>query len=291
MKHIVSIGFPIYNEEKLLKSKIESLLLQTFEDFELLISDNGSTDQTEKICREFADKDSRIKYFRHEKNNGQYWNFRFVLSKATGKYFLWTAADDTILPKFIEKCVKILDVKENVVGVISKIRVKEKQNRKFSRLNEKLEKMGISFRPMKIYSISGNYEKKVRAYFKEMPWPMMWSVFRREVFQKSCIIDSLGYDAVCVMNVMKFGGIHCIDEELFIGNATGSNSAGMIAITKIFNSGMLGKIFPYYPLSNHMYHILGKKLFFKNFHHILRINLDASFLIFIDILEKIKRKI
>lgn len=286
----VSIGFPIFNEEKLLTNKIEALLSQTFDDFELIISDNGSTDLTEKICREFAEKDSRIRYFRHEKNSGQYWNLRFVLSKAIGDYFLWTAADDDFVSTFIERCVKILDTKENVIGVFSKIKVKQRQNRKFSRLNEKLEKIGLSFRPMKLYSISGSYEEKVRSYFKEMPWPLMWSVFRREQFQKSCIVDSLGYDAVCVLNTIKFGDIHCIDEELFFGNAVGSQSAGMITIARIFNKGILGRIFPYYPLSRHLYHILGPKLFLKSFHYILRINLDASFLIFVDILEKTKQK-
>ncbi len=287
----VSIGFPIYNEEKLLEDKISALLTQTFSDFELIISDNGSTDDTEKICREFANKDSRIKYFRHEKNNGQYWNFQFVLDKATGDYFLWTAADDDFVPEFIERCTTILDTNEKMVGVFSKIKVKERQNRKFSRLNEKLEKIGISFRPMKLYSISGTYEEKVRSYFKEMPWPLMWSVFRRKEFQKSAIVDSLGYDALCALNTMKFGNIHCIDEELFFGNATGSQSAGMITIARNFNKGILGRIFPYFPLSKHLFHILGLKLFLKNFHYVIRINLDGSFLIFIDILEKIRRKI
>ena len=70
----LTIGIPIYNGEKNLREKINSILNQDFDDFELIISDNGSTDSTKKICGEFITKDKRIKFFSHEKNLGANWN-------------------------------------------------------------------------------------------------------------------------------------------------------------------------------------------------------------------------
>src|SRR3954467_5074495 len=90
----LTVGLPTYNGEDYLASALDSLLAQTFTDFELIISDNASTDATESICREYAAKDARIRYIRQEKNRGAASNFRFVLDKSGGKYFMWAACDD-----------------------------------------------------------------------------------------------------------------------------------------------------------------------------------------------------
>lgn len=98
----VSIGMPIYNSEKYLRNALDSLLSQTFADFELIISDNASIDSTEAICREYAARDSRIKYIRQRENQGAYANFKFVLDEARGEYFMWAAGDDRRSPDFVE---------------------------------------------------------------------------------------------------------------------------------------------------------------------------------------------
>lgn len=90
----VSIGMPVYNGEAFIRAAVESLLAQTFKDFELIISDNASTDLTEKICRDYASKDPRIRYVRQKNNIGALGNFLFVLNEAAGDYFMWNAADD-----------------------------------------------------------------------------------------------------------------------------------------------------------------------------------------------------
>ena len=95
----VSIGLPIYNSEGFIHKKIENLLSQTFTDFELIISDNASTDSSIKICKEFMKKDSRIKLHIQDHNIGQFKNFNFVLEQARGEYFVWTAADDLLRPE------------------------------------------------------------------------------------------------------------------------------------------------------------------------------------------------
>lgn len=90
----VSIGMPVYNGAKYIREALDSLLAQTFTDFELIISDNASTDATQSICEEYARRDPRIRYVRQAENNGAITNFRFVLDCARADLFMWAAYDD-----------------------------------------------------------------------------------------------------------------------------------------------------------------------------------------------------
>jgi glycosyltransferase involved in cell wall biosynthesis len=114
-RHRVSIGMPIYNGENFIRYALDSLLSQTYSDFELIISDNASTDRTEEICRAYAAKDQRIRYYRNETNIGGAANFNQVLKLATGEYFRWASHDDVCAPTYLEKCVAILDREPNTV--------------------------------------------------------------------------------------------------------------------------------------------------------------------------------
>jgi glycosyltransferase involved in cell wall biosynthesis len=105
----VSVGMPLYNAALLVREAIDSLLAQTFRDFELIISDNGSTDETDSICRGYAARDSRIRYYRSAENRGAGWNFNHCFELARGEYFKWAAHDDVCAPKFLEQCVAALD--------------------------------------------------------------------------------------------------------------------------------------------------------------------------------------
>ncbi|MDB4035278.1 glycosyltransferase family 2 protein [Pseudomonadales bacterium] len=105
----VSIGMPVYNGELFIGRALESLLTQTFSDFELIIADNASTDDTEEICREFAARDSRIRYVRHNENCGPFQNFQYVLEEAVGEYFMWAAADDTRDSDFLSLALLIFE--------------------------------------------------------------------------------------------------------------------------------------------------------------------------------------
>ena len=104
----VSIGMPVYNGEPFIREALDSLLAQTFTDFELIISDNGSTDATEAICREYAEKDMRIRYMRQRENRGAVTNFWFVLNEALGEYFMWAAADDRWDHEWISKLLPMV---------------------------------------------------------------------------------------------------------------------------------------------------------------------------------------
>ena len=118
----VSIGMPVYNGEPYIRAALESLLAQTFTDFELIISDNASTDATESICREYAARDSRIDYVRHEKNQGASANFQFVLDQARGEFFIWAACDDVRSPDFISVNLDFLRKNPDFVASTSPVR-------------------------------------------------------------------------------------------------------------------------------------------------------------------------
>ena len=113
----LSIGMPVFNAERYLGQAIESILTQTFSDFELIISDNASTDRTAEICREFAARDSRIRVFTNDRNLGGGGNHNRVLELATAELFKWATHDDLCAPTFLEVCVRALD--ENPKAVLA----------------------------------------------------------------------------------------------------------------------------------------------------------------------------
>lgn len=115
----LSIGLPVYNGAAFLGEALDSLLAQTFGDFELLISDNASTDATEAICRDRAARDRRVRYVRNETNVGAMQNFNGVFALARGEYFKWAAHDDLHEPTYLERCVELLDARPEVVLVHS----------------------------------------------------------------------------------------------------------------------------------------------------------------------------
>ena len=97
----LSVGLPVYNGETYIGQSIESLLGQSYEDFELIISDNASTDSTADICRHYGKQDPRIRYVRQPRNIGLSPNHNFVVQQARGEYFKWAAADDLCAPTFL----------------------------------------------------------------------------------------------------------------------------------------------------------------------------------------------
>jgi len=106
---LVTIGLPVFNGEEYISQAIESVLLQNFNNFQLIISDNSSSDATYQIAKSYADLDERIILFKQEKNIGPFKNFQYVLNKTNSKYFMWFAHDDVMLPDFLQECVNNLE--------------------------------------------------------------------------------------------------------------------------------------------------------------------------------------
>jgi glycosyltransferase involved in cell wall biosynthesis len=112
---LVSIGLPVRNGERFLAQALDTLLGQTLQDFELIISDNASTDGTADICLDYAARDARIRYVRQPSNIGGPRNWNFVALEARGRYFKWASADDFCDPRMLEKCVAVLSADPSVV--------------------------------------------------------------------------------------------------------------------------------------------------------------------------------
>jgi glycosyltransferase involved in cell wall biosynthesis len=111
----LTVGLPVYNGERYLSESLDALLGQTYTDFELLISDNASTDGTAGLCRRYASQDSRIRYFRQPRNVGLSPNHNFVAEQARGELFKWAANDDLYARDLLERCVAALDEYPDVV--------------------------------------------------------------------------------------------------------------------------------------------------------------------------------
>lgn len=130
---------PVYNGERFVGIAIESVLAQTFANFELIISDNASSDGTEEICRGFAAADSRIQYHRNNENIGAAANYNLLQELAAGEYFRWSNADDVIAPTLHERCLAALDASPEAVLCYGKTRFIDDDGRVTGDYDDKLD--------------------------------------------------------------------------------------------------------------------------------------------------------
>ena len=204
-----SIGMPVFTGEDYILEALDSLLDQTMPDFELIISDNASTDSTEEICRDYALKDTRIRYVRQEKNIGPAANFRFLLQEARGEYFMWAAADDTWGSRYLEKCIELLDEDERAamatMAYVCNSRLSSIFNRKF---NNPLECITIENTFDRVKSFSSLHASTHKDN-------LVYSVWRRgKLAQVVTDLDSMG------MSNLLGGVMNEYALALFIGKYT-----------------------------------------------------------------------
>jgi glycosyltransferase involved in cell wall biosynthesis len=119
----ISICLPVYNSESFLAKSLNSILSQTFHDFEVIISDNASTDKTHEIAMYYANMDTRIRYFRNMKNIGVYQNYNQCLEYITGDYIYFFGSDDIMLPQNLESKALVLDSNYTVGVVVSSVSI------------------------------------------------------------------------------------------------------------------------------------------------------------------------
>lgn len=115
----VTIGMPVFNSRQTIEMAVDSVLQQTFGDFELIVADNGSTDGTQAVMEAYAAMDSRVKYVRHSENLGQNGNFAAVARMATGELFRWMGDDDWLEPDYLGHLVTAIDSRPDAVAVTS----------------------------------------------------------------------------------------------------------------------------------------------------------------------------
>ena len=297
---LITMGMPVFNGEKFIEKRLDSLLKQTHTNFELIISDNASTDKTEEICKKIMKMDSRIIYLRQKKNIGGILNFKFLLNKAKGKYFIWTAVDDILLPTFLEKNLKILESQKKIVCSTSKIKSygentdyinKITENSWIKRLEKKVRK---HFWLIENISFSGSFERKVRNLLKKRGTEQVfYGLFRTEQLKKIFVQDNFhtGFDLALLINALKIGDIYVIDEILALRYDGGDSSGGMINYTKQHKISFLQALFSYIPFTIWFIKNHGTMILLKNLDIFLKWNLYPLFYFCVDLVRVILKKI
>lgn len=176
----ISIGMPVYNGEKYLSESLVLLLAQAFTDFELIISDNASTDKTEEICREYMSKDDRIRYIRQSENTGAVKNFDIVFQEARGKYFMWAAYDDRWAEDFLQTLYDaIVSDEKNVCAFCPYVFIDE-SGKEFGKI--RIFNYSSGFRYVRLSKLCLYYDDGFvyglfnRKLIKKMKWPALWSI-------------------------------------------------------------------------------------------------------------------
>jgi len=200
----VTIGMPVYNGEQFLRGAIDSILSQTFEDFELIISDNASTDKTEEICREYSTQDQRVRYYRNQSNLGAAKNYNFIFELAAGEYFKWATHDDLCSPNFLSRCVEVLDQEPDVVLCYPRARVIDEDGNIVHDYD---------------FHLNGDSLKPHRRMFYQIRGHQCYEVFgliRTRALKMTNLIGSFaGSDAVLLIQLCLLGRFHEISDYLF----------------------------------------------------------------------------
>jgi glycosyltransferase involved in cell wall biosynthesis len=202
----VSIGLPVYNGEKYLRTALDSILQQDYTDFELIISDNASTDATQNICQEYADKDRRIRYYRNGNNIGASGNYNQLVTLARGEYFKWAAHDDVHLPGFLRCCIEaIAQAPARVVLVAPKTETIDEHGKI---INIPLE--SLDTRRPRPY-------QRVKDILRSVSWATaQFGLFRTDTLKKTRLIQSFfAADHVLLLEVALLGEIWELPETLF----------------------------------------------------------------------------
>ena len=205
---MVSVGMPVFNGDRKVASAIQDILAQTHQNFELIISDNDSADETEKICLTYAAQDKRIRYFRQTENIGATLNFKFVLEQSVGKYFFWAACDDARSIDFIEVNVAFLEANPDYCASTSKARDE----------GGKFNPRWMGDRQLNQDSV----EDRILTYFKG--WhrnAIFYSIYRREAMANHPLLyhaEFLGQDWAMVMHSAQLGLFQRLEQgELVLG--------------------------------------------------------------------------
>ncbi len=202
----VSIGLPVFNGEKYLAETLDSILAQTYRDFELIISDNASTDNTGSICESYVAKDSRVRYYRNKTNVGVSANFNRVFHLSSARYFKWAACDDICAPDFLEKCVKVLDANPSVVVCHSKT----------GRINDHGKPAGNYDLNLRIDSPKPHERFGDLICMDNEAWVLIYGLIRSEALKKTQLMGSyIGSDRNLIAEISLTGRFFEIPNYLF----------------------------------------------------------------------------
>lgn len=207
---LVSIGMPVYNGEEFLRQALDSLLSQSYKNFELIISDNASLDDTPKICEEYIAKDRRIRYVRQIRQIGGVNNFEFVLKQTRGEYFMWAAHDDVWDSRFIEECIERFSTNKGVIMVFSN----------FAKIN-KFGDITEVYTPQNFFPFEKDIYQRLKRYLlfwcRDGKANLMYGLWvRKELIQVPLFSSpSWGSDMNFVFRALSRGRFGLVDKMLF----------------------------------------------------------------------------
>lgn len=218
----LSIGLPVYNGERYLAEILDCFLTQTFQDFEIIVCDNASTDQTAETCRSFMERDSRVRYHRNEKNLGAIPNFNKVFQLSRAPLFKWIAHDDLYHPRYLESCVRILDENPDVVLAHSSTSFVDDRGKPFpvdpatgSYVDPRTGILQTADSPM----VADNRTAILRFWqvLSGACWGThMFGVMRRAALQRTGLIPNFsGGDRAMLAELALLGRFQCSEEVLF----------------------------------------------------------------------------
>jgi len=295
----LSIGLPVYNGELFIERALESILAQTFTDFELIISDNGSTDSTQEICQNFSKKDNRIRIFKQEKNIGVHRNFYFLLSQAKGEYFAWTAVDDYVDKDFMEKNLKVLESDSSIVSSIGNIipygveslNIDSKliNTSNYPKFLKNYVKHGRHKKMMDAGPVSGDINTKIRNLLKITKSLGRWYGVHRTEQLKQCIVKKpfINVEVAVFLNLLRLGDFYEESSTTLYEFDEGVSSRGIINMARNSEHNTFEIIFPFYPFTKWLIQNFGVSAFMRNFDILLKMNWGGGFALFIDLFLKI----
>ena len=232
----VSIGVPVYNGERYIAETLDSLLAQTYKDFELIICDNASVDRTQQICQTYAEKDARVRYVRNSENIGASRNYTLALNLSTGEYFRWANSDDLFAPEGLARCIEILDQEPSVVLVYPKTKFIDERGNIISEYDDE----------MHIQS-SRAYERFVQVMERLGYVNVIYGLMRADILRKTGLLRNFpGGDIPLVAELVLYGKFHEIPEFLFFRRlhptASSSYKDDVSLTQEFFDPSTKGKI-------------------------------------------------
>lgn len=208
MKKKVTVGLLVFNGAREIRDCLDSLLRQSFRDFELIISDNCSEDATELICRKYASLDDRIRYIRHPLNRGGVANCEFLLKEAAGEYFMWAAHDDIWSKNYLEEAITLLE-DQSYDFVFPRFELSSIELKIHSKRN------------MNIFNFVGDEDVDTRVisflnlHTSSHKCNIVYSFFRTQFLRKVFKIQNQSNDGLFGMVVLKFGRGKVFQNALF----------------------------------------------------------------------------
>ena len=205
----MSIGMPVYNGGVFLSGALDSLLAQNYQDFELIICDNASTDNTLEICNAYINKDSRIKYYRNQDNLGSAKNFQRVLELASGEYFMWAAHDDRWHPDFISKCIFKLEQNPQAILCNTDTFFIDNKGNILEKYSQFSGARGLDTSGMNVVERFSEFMYNFNAF-------IIYGVFQTSSLKKLFSFPLiLGADIILMLRIVLFGDILNVRERLF----------------------------------------------------------------------------